>query len=55
MSGIPHELVQRLAQELLRQVRLEAALDPPPAIMLETEEVAAARGETKPAAPATAD
>ena len=55
MSGIPQELVQRLAQELLRQVRLEAAMDPPPAIMLETEEAAAAREETKPAAPATAE
>ena len=37
MSGIPQELVQRLAQELLRQVRLEAAMDPPPAITLATE------------------
>ena len=45
MSGIPQEMVQRLAQELLPQVRLEAALDPTPAITLVTEEAAAARVE----------
>ena len=54
MSGIPQELVQRLAQELLRQVRLEAALDPPQAITLSTEEAAAASVEAGLAAPATA-
>ena len=55
MSGIPQELVQRLAQELLRQVRLEAALDHLPAITLATEEAAAARVEAGLAAPATAE
>ena len=29
-----------MAQELLPQARLEASMDPPPAIMLETEEAA---------------
>ena len=48
MSGIPQELIQRLAQELLRQVRLEAAMDPPSAITLATEEAAADREETGP-------
>ena len=55
MSGIPQELVQRLAQELLRQVRLEAALDPSPAITLATEEAAVARVEAVLAAPAIAE
>ena len=55
MSGIPQELVQRLAQELLRQVRLEVALDPPPAITLTMEEAAAAWQEAGLTAPATAE
>ena len=55
MRGIPQELFQRLAQELLRQVRLEAALDPPSAITLATEEAAAAREEAGPIAPATTE
>ena len=45
MSGIPHELVQRLAQELLRQDRLEAAHDATPAITLEIEEDATTQEE----------
>ena len=55
MSGIPQELAHRLAQELLRQVHLEAALDPPSAITLATKEAAAAREEAGPTAPATAE
>ena len=55
MSGIPEELVQRLVQETLRQARLKAALDPPPAIKLATEEAAAARVEAGLAVPATAE
>ena len=45
MSGIPQELVQRLAQEFLRQVRLEAAADPTLAITLESEDAAVAQAE----------
>ena len=45
MSGIPQELVQRLAQEFLRQVRLEAAADPTLAITLELEISAAVHAE----------
>ena len=55
MSGIPQELVQRLAQELLSKARLKAALDTPPAITLATEEAAAAREEAGLTVPATAE
>ena len=46
MSGLLHELVQRLAQKLLRQVRLEAAQDATPAITLEIDEDARTQAET---------
>ena len=44
-----------MAQKLLYQVRLEAAMDPPPTITLATEEATADQEEAAPTAPATAE